>query len=372
METVCSINMILALLLSHQGLLLDHILVTIAITCIAATNVSYLLHDDDLKKIIFYSGWPTGFLYIFKSRSSRQSLVQIMGDEWRMNNLPNNPNGAEPTLQPSSSKQSTDMDLKRTNAKPSEHPALFDDAKLLLIKKFYRQLLINKMLVEDETTFFQCDDHLKSLAKLEEACLQHRYNFDNDLFVAIFNEFTLHQNSISKTLSNGNGRMLNHGDNSSETLDVKSLFDKSDCNTKSILQMMLDNIDNELIFGECWEILLSKANHEERPVECSIDNNVEVINEGSSTKRPRSPKDRRRKGKKSKVQTTSNTPILPFSEASVSSTLSTNNSDCDDTIEHSKPENRLATCDEEIHVKCTSDGMNDYYNLNMPIYNSDA
>jgi len=293
-----------------------------------------------------------------------------MGDEWRRNALAGGHCEARSTAQLSSSKQCIEMDVKKRSASPGEHPELFDDTKFSLFKKFYRQLFINKMLMDDETNCFQCEDNLKSLAKLEAACQQCQYHFDNDLFVAILNQFTLNKDSISTTLNKGDGGKVDCDAKSLETLDLNSLFEKSNCDTKLILQTMLDNIDNEAIFGECFERLISNANHEQRPVKCSIDDNIEVINERASEKR--SPKDRRRKGKESKAKTTNNTPVLPFSESSVGSILSTNNSDCDDSKECNKPANKLAMCSEKIDVKCTSDGMNDYYNLNMPIYDSDA
>ena len=153
----------------------------------------YLMNDHDLKEIIMYKGWTIGFQSIFQTNSFRQSImdeIQTIKDERRGRVATDGQNQKKPSAGPSSSNKATKTDDEKNSAQCSKKVPSGLENEYPSFKKFYRQSCINTVLGIDETDSIEFNSCLDNLIKLERACQDNQYHFENSLFVAFLTNLT--------------------------------------------------------------------------------------------------------------------------------------------------------------------------------------
>ena len=281
-----------------------------------------------------------------------------------------------------------------------------------------------------ETNSSLYDLCLDNFDKLEGLCSDNKYHFDSNIFVALHNEFTLQKRDKHVLLyKSGCTKVVKKG-NALASLHAQSLVKKTALkDTKTILEKMFKNVDNEEAFSELFRQLRGKQNNDIRSIEHGIEVGLAVVNKHSSKRRVR--KDRSSKSRRSKKQrntsnitavtplnnytppiehdredgvavvnepsakrrvymqssskikksqkhrnTTNTTTVVPFSDTSSANGASGHNNPCDYSVNQKRNvEKELSICDDNngTVAKRMNDGMNEHCNnLNVPNNDSDA
>ena len=385
------------------------------------------MNDRELKKIIVGRGWIVGIQSIFQTNSQRQAMLTNIRDERRAITTKANDSKVDSPVQPSCSTKPGQGGGKKTNTQDSRNVTFSLDKDYPSFKMFCRQSAINTMLKNCETNSWDFDINFQNFVKLEETCLDNQYHFNSDLFVAYFNEFTLHGKGRSAQHDKSSGTKMVNDDKSMVVLNVKTLLKTFDPNTALVLHSMLNNVGNDEMFDKLFQQLLADQTRQKLPdVQSRKSDNVAI--ERGSRKRT-DPKDNpsrikrskknvikpqklavmplsetymgntvsannnssdylndnnesvskgpgkscgqkdnpsRVKKSKERVQLGSENATVPYSKISYDSALPTNEMLSDDSAQHKKDVEILAVCDKAESRQCTNDNINDYCTLNVP------
>ena len=86
-ECVGAIFLIVVFYLAADNLILHHIVGMCYLSILFVVNFRYLMNDDDLKEIIAFRGWPAALKAMFQSDDTRQSIVQDIALQHRIDSL---------------------------------------------------------------------------------------------------------------------------------------------------------------------------------------------------------------------------------------------------------------------------------------------
>ena len=384
------------------------------------------MNDQELKEIIIGRGWIVGVQSIFQTNSRRQAMLRNIRDERRAVMAKGNDSDVDSSVQPYCSNKPGQSDGKKTDAQDSKNVAFSLDKDYPSFKMFYRQSAINTMLKNCETNSWEFDINLQNFVKLEETCQDNQYHFNSDLFVAYFNEFTLHRGGRSAQHDKSScTKMAN--DKSTVVLNVKTLLKTSDHNTKLVLRGMLNNVGNDEMFDKLFQQLLADQTGQKLPtVQSRKSDNVamergsgkrtdpkdnpsrikrskknfitpkkssvmslsktytgnivsadknsgdyltdhnEAMNKGPGKKCGQKDKPSKVKQSKKRLHLGSKDATMSYSTMSKDNALPMNKNLHNYSAHHKKDVVILAVCDKTGSQQCTSDYINDYCTLNVP------
>ena len=215
------------------------------------------MNDHQVKDIVIYKGWTVGFRSIFHTNSQRQAMmneVQVMMNEVGGMVAGNGKHQTESI--PSFNKHNDTGDEQEDTPLNGNVASGFAN-EYLNFKKFYRQSSICTMLQHDETSSFEFNICLRNLGKLDQTCQDNQHHFDNSLFVAWFNKFNLQKKDNGVPNSKSDQTKTINRDTHMVTPNVQTSCDQASCDIKLTLRSMLDNVDNDEMFGQFLEQLLT-------------------------------------------------------------------------------------------------------------------
>ena len=376
-ETISIGSIVAAFYASGSSVLLQHILES-AWTFVQITVITfnYLLNDHDFKFIVMGQGWFAGIKSVFLTNAKRQSMIQTITDERlamrRANALHHKQKKNRPTVHPPSPNQPVNSDNMKKNAETSKNMAPFIDEELAFFKTFYRQSLTNGLLTSYETNPLQFDNYLRHFVELEQMHTDDEYDFSNDTFVALFNEFNLHKKDRTAFLHKSDAANLARKKWSLVTLNARSLFQTANSDIVSILQNLHYNVNNEDLFGKLFGQLLEQQRIVDVTSEPRRKVKTEAVNHESGERREQ--KDKRSKIKKSRNnnQKIQETPIALISETLNSSVVSTNGNSDGNSVKSTHIKDKLVLSYKKKRIGNAEDGADECCTLNMPDDNSNV
>ena len=355
-----------AALLGENNLLMHHLVAVLYTILMLVVNWRYLMNDGELKDIVAFRGWFAGFRSIFLSDGSRQSLLQAIHDE-RRGKAANGQQSPERTVTPPpSSKNATKIKSKKRDTQLNKNAWSFDDEKCLSFKKFYRRSSINTMLTDYEANPMQFEIHLKKFVELEQACKWKQYPFNDDYFIAAFNAFKIHSRGRCVQPNKHDSNKAVNVAKPLVTLEVQSLLQSINYDTKIVLQNMLDNVDNEESFDALFQLLLDKQRTHEMQTDRSRESGVEHANKNLRKRRTAKDKHSRLKKSKIKHKRHERSAIMLIYESSKKSAVSKDKMFSDSIIPHDEIIEKAVMCNANESGPCTSDVVNEYCELNVP------
>ena len=258
-ESVGATFLIAFFYLSGDNLIFHHIVGMCYLSILFVVNFRYLMNDDELKEIIAFRGWPVALRAMFQSDETRQSIIQNILDQERNNSSrdqdgqiePSSPrNGApgncqrpgEPLDQNTQASNGDECNggSKDATSQINETPPS-GNAEYLSFKRSCRQSIIEKIQISYETNPLQLDLELRNFVELQETCKDNEYHFDDDIFLAAFNQFTLQQKHRSRRHNNGD--CAPSGSDSSKSTVAASSTHEALENTNHNVKEILQNVE---------------------------------------------------------------------------------------------------------------------------------
>ena len=402
-ETIGSVANIVAFFLGINNVILVNILGLTYLTMLLIMNLHYLMHDRQIKEIVMYRGWLVGFRSIFKTFASKEAMIQNLRAERRGRVVGNQ---TTPRVLPSSSSKSTKNIGKRISIPLRKITPSSVDEEYLCFKTFCRQSLINTMLESYKTNPLQFDVDVRNFVELERTCHDNGYHFDNNVFVSLFNKFTLTKKGRSVPLDKSGCSTTANKCMSEVPLNAQSLIGNTMYNVELILQHMLNHADNEDAFSKLFEQFVRKemtsvpfavgnrmnnvkalnnksrkrTDQKDKPSkikksktktnESKETNNVKVLNSKSRGMRQQKVQHSKIRNSKRKTNVSKQTAIKAFSRTYKEKAVRTNKNSNNYPMHHIQFIEKSSICEKKKNVQCTNESTDTYCGLNVPDYSS--